>query len=89
VEDNTAKKFCKSIAMQIVCGYILVIERETRMAKPQKTLNERIADADQKGGDYLARANEAAERGQTKKAERLYEKGQFWLDRTNKLLGNA
>lgn len=58
------------------------------MAKPKKTLSERIADADARGGRYLADANEAAERGDHEKAERLYEKGQFWLDRVNKLLGN-
>lgn len=58
------------------------------MAKPKKSLSERIADADARGGRYLADANEAAERGDHEKAERLYEKGQFWLDRVNKLLGN-
>ncbi|WP_315921437.1 hypothetical protein [Mesorhizobium sp. SP-1A] len=58
------------------------------MAKPKKSLSERIADADARGGRYLADANEAAERGDHEKAEKLYEKGQFWLDRVNKLLGN-
>lgn len=58
------------------------------MAKSTKTLSERIADADMRGGKYLADANEAAERGDHKKAEKLYEKGQYWLDRVNKLLGN-
>lgn len=58
------------------------------MAQP-KTLNERIADADERGSRYLADANEAAELGQHEKAERLYEKGQYWLDRSNKLRGNA
>lgn len=52
-----------------------------------KTLNERIADADIKGGNWLAKANEAAEKGQNEKAERLYEKGQHWLDVSNKLRG--
>ena len=58
------------------------------MAKPKKSLSERIADADERGGRYLADANEAAEKGDHKKAEKLYEKGQYWLDRVNKLLGN-
>lgn len=58
-------------------------------SKPQKTVAEKIADADQRGGDLLAKAKEAAERGQHDKAERLYERGQYWLDRANKLLGNA
>ncbi len=58
-------------------------------AKPTKTLSEKIAEADARGGKYLADANEAAERGNHEKAEKLYEKGQFWLDRSNKLRGNA
>jgi hypothetical protein len=58
------------------------------MAKSKKTLSERIAHADMMGGRYLADANEAAEKGQKEKAERLYEKGQYWLDVSNKLLGN-
>lgn len=58
------------------------------MAKSKKTLSERIADADMRGSKYLADANEAAERGDHVKAEKLYEKCQYWLDRVNKLLGN-
>lgn len=58
------------------------------MAKARRSLQERITDADQRGCSYLADANEAAERGEREKADRLYEKGQFWLDRLNKLLGN-
>lgn len=58
------------------------------MAKPPKTLSERIADADERGGRYLADANELAERGDNERAEMLYEKGQYWLDLSNKLRGN-
>lgn len=58
-------------------------------AAPKKPLGERLAEADERGSRYLADANEAAERGDTAKAEALYEKGQFWLDRYNKLAGNA
>jgi len=58
-------------------------------SKPKKSLSERIADADQRGGHWLAEANEASERGDHKKAEELYEKGQYWLDRSNKLRGDA
>ncbi|MBY3055055.1 hypothetical protein HF263_03045 [Rhizobium leguminosarum] len=57
--------------------------------KPRRTLSERIADADDRGGRYLADANEAAERGDTAKAGKLYEKVQYWLDLSNKLRGNA
>jgi hypothetical protein len=52
-----------------------------------KTLSEKIADADMRGSKYLADANEAAEKGKHAKAEKLYEKGQYWLDRSNKLRG--
>jgi hypothetical protein len=52
-----------------------------------KTLAQKIADADAHGSKWLALANEASEKGQYEKAERLYEKGQFWLDRSNKLRG--
>ena len=52
-----------------------------------KPLNERIADADAKGSNWLYRANQASERGEHEKAERMYEKGQKWLDISNKLRG--
>jgi hypothetical protein len=55
------------------------------MTSKAKTLSDLIADADAKGSNLLALANEASERGERKKAERLYERGQFWLDRSNKL----
>lgn len=54
-----------------------------------KTLAQKIADADEKGCFYLAEANEAGERGDKAKETKLLEKGQFWLDRLNKLLGNS
>lgn len=54
-----------------------------------KTLAQRIAEADEKGSRLLADANEAAEQGKTVKAQRLYERGQYWLDRSNKLRGNS
>jgi hypothetical protein len=51
-------------------------------------LNERIADADARGSSWLAKANELAEAGKKEQAQRCYDKGQFWLDRSNKLRGN-
>lgn len=54
-----------------------------------KTVAEKVADADAKGGNWLALANAAAERGDNVKAEKLYAKGQYWLDRSNKLRGCA
>jgi hypothetical protein len=38
---------------------------------------------------YLGNANEAEERGQYVKAERLYAKSQYWRDRYNHLTGNG
>ncbi len=57
------------------------------MAK--KSLQDRILDAEQRGSTWLADGNELAERGEHDKAERCYEKSQFWLDRYNKLKGNS
>ena len=54
-----------------------------------KSLRERQIEAEQRCGRYLADANEAEERGQLAKAEKLRAKQQFWLDRMNKLLGNS
>ena len=48
----------------------------------------KIAHADERGSYWLAKANEASERGDDTQADKLYEKGQHWLDRANKLLGN-
>jgi len=61
----------------------------SQMTKAKKSLYERTLDAEIRCGMYKADANEAAERGDHVKAERLYEKCQFWLDRYNKLAGNA
>ena len=57
------------------------------MAK--KSLADRIQEADVLSGRYLGNFNEASERGDHAKAEKLYAKAQFWLDRYNKLAGNA
>ena len=50
---------------------------------------EKIIEAEQRGSKWLADGNEAAERGNHTKAERCYEKAQYWLDRYNRLAGNA
>lgn len=54
-----------------------------------RALKDRIVDAEIRGSQALADANEAKERGALKTAERLYDKAQFWLDCYNKLAGNA
>jgi uncharacterized protein HemY len=56
------------------------------MAK--KSIEERLRDADERASMYLADANAAQEWGEEDKANRLFEKSQFWLDRYNKLAGN-
>ena len=53
-----------------------------------KTTQEKIIEADERGGDLLARANELAEAGKAAAAEKLYGRCQYWLDRSNKLRGN-
>lgn len=55
-------------------------------ARP-KTLAEKIADADARGNHWLAEANAAKEAGDNEKANKLYDKGQFWLDKSNRLRG--
>jgi hypothetical protein len=57
--------------------------------QPKRSLQERILDADIRCGQYLADANEAEERGDKAKAEKLFEKSGFWRDRYNKLSGNS
>lgn len=59
------------------------------MKKEKPTLEARIAAADARGSDWLAKGNYHAERGNKAKAEECYSKGQFWLDRSNKLRGNG
>ncbi len=56
-------------------------------SRPAKTLQEKIIEADERGGRFLAAANEASEKGNKSHAEALYAKGQYWLDRSNKLRG--
>lgn len=48
-----------------------------------KTLKERWLNAEYLAGKWLADGNEHAERGEREKAERCYDKSQYWLDRAN------
>ena len=54
------------------------------------TLSEKIAHADERGCFHLAEFNvlDEAGKGHTKKAQEHWRKGQYWLDRSNKLRGN-
>lgn len=61
-------------------------------SKSKKTLRERINEADFWGNKYLGDFNELVESGYPEsgpKAQTLYRKGQFWLDRYNKLTGDG
>lgn len=49
----------------------------------------KMLEAEQRGSRWLADANEAAERGDHAAAEKAYAKSQYWLDRYNRLAGNA
>ena len=46
-------------------------------------------EAEVRGSQWLADGNDARERGDKAKAERCYDKAQFWLDRYNKLTGRT
>src|SRR6185437_5532325 len=74
---------------RIFCNYLVNKRRRDMTTTPKtiKSISEKIADADARGGKYLADANEAAELGNHEKAEKLYATGQYWLDRSNKLRG--
>lgn len=62
--------------------------KDTALTRDGKlTLAGKIAEADARGGNWLALGNEASEAGKREKAEKLYAKGQYWLDRSNKLRG--
>jgi prephenate dehydrogenase len=52
------------------------------------TNHEKLIEAAQNCARWLGDANEAAEAGKHEKAEKLYKKVQYWLDRYNKLAGN-
>ena len=56
---------------------------------PDKPLADRQLDAETRASQWLADGNQAAEAGRVVKAERCYHKAQFWLDRANKLSGQA
>ena len=62
---------------------------EKRIISMTDDLKRRIMDADERASRWLADGNEALETGDTSKAEKCYEKSQFWRDRFNKLSGNS
>lgn len=57
--------------------------------KADNNLAAKILRADELASRHLGNANAAEEAGDYRKAERLYAKAQYWLDRYNRLVGNA
>lgn len=58
----------------------------------KKPLSERIARADELAGRYLGNYNELIESGVSEtspRAQKLFDKCQYWLDRYNLLSGNG
>jgi hypothetical protein len=58
----------------------------TKLVREHRKREEAI-DAEVRGSTWLADGNAAAEAGNKAKAEKCYDKAQFWLDRYNKLTG--
>jgi hypothetical protein len=49
---------------------------------------DKIIQAEQQASKWLADGNSWEERGNHIKAEKCYDKSQYWVDRYNKLAGN-
>lgn len=63
-------------------------EKTRKLAPLRKTrlkLHNQMLYADTMGSNALANGNAASERGQKEKAQRHYDRGQYWLDRSNDL----
>ncbi|SDJ19844.1 hypothetical protein SAMN05216605_12340 [Pseudomonas abietaniphila] len=56
---------------------------------PVKPLDQRALEAETRASLWLADGNQAREAGRTVKAERCFQKAQFWLDRANLLSDQA
>ena len=55
----------------------------------ERTRDERIADADVRGNEWLSKAREAEVKGNQARAEECYRKGDYWLNCSNKLRGEC
>ena len=55
----------------------------------KKTVAERALDAEVRASKWLADGNQEHEKGNKNKAEKCYEKAQFWLDKYNKIMGRT
>lgn len=63
-------------------------EEALRRAEARE-LAAKVADADQRGNEWLRKAREAESRGNQPYADECYRKGNYWLDRSNKLRGHC
>lgn len=59
------------------------------MTKAEEKRKAAMIRAEVLGSKWLADGNEAEERGNRARAEKCFEKSQYWLDRYNKLAGNS
>ena len=55
----------------------------------ERSINDRVAEADVRGNEWLSRAREAEAKGNQMKADECYRKGNYWLGRSNKLRGEC
>ncbi len=60
-----------------------------RICGGQRVAKAKIADVEARGNQWLADANEAAESGNATKADECYRKGQYWLDKLNRMVNAA
>ena len=60
-------------------------KQQGSMDMTNETNRQKFIEAMERCNNWLAQANEASEQGKVEKAEKLYTKSQFWLDRANKL----
>ena len=56
---------------------------------PVKPLAERTLEAETRASQWLADGNQAREAGLLDKADRCFDKAQYWLDRANYLSGRS
>lgn len=70
--------------------------RDSRACRPagtvatsRESVSEKIADADLRGNVWLAKARRAEDGGNQARADECYRKGNYWLDRSNKLRGQC
>lgn len=57
-------------------------ERENRRQR-------RIAEYEAKAAQWLGNANEQAEQGNKMRAQRMYDRSEYWLSKANVLRGNG